>query len=81
LERSVKYSGEAIANLADDLLQLTNGDPNQTAVSIETPRGSLIETLLGRDIPVFSINPKQLNRARPEILTRRSGRGSTGNYC
>jgi transposase len=64
LERSVAHTGSAIAQLADDLLALAGGKANEIAVSIETPRGAIIETLLDRGMVVFSINPKQLDRFR-----------------
>lgn len=63
-ERSVRHIGKAIAALADELIALANEDVAQIAVSIETPRGAIIETLMERGIAVFSVNPKQLDRFR-----------------
>jgi transposase len=63
-ERSVKHSGEAIGKLADDLIERADGDASKIAVSIETPHGAIIETLLERGMVAFSINPKQLDRFR-----------------
>ena len=61
-ERKVKHSGTAITELADILAKL--GDPASTAVSIETPRGAVVEMLMERGFAVFHINPKQLDRFR-----------------
>jgi len=63
-ERSVRHVGKAIAALADELVALANEDPKRIAVSIETPRGAIIETLMERGIAVYSVNPKQLDRFR-----------------
>jgi transposase len=63
-QRSIKHSGEGIARLADELVELANGQPGQVAASIETTWGAVVETLLERGIAVFSINPKQLDRFR-----------------
>ena len=38
--------------------------PEQAWVAIETPRGPVVEALLDRELEVFSINPKQLDRFR-----------------
>lgn len=61
-ERKVKHSGTAITELADILAKL--GDPSTTAVSIETPRGAVVEMLMERGFAVFHLNPKQLDRFR-----------------
>lgn len=61
-ERKVKHSGTAITELADLLAKL--GDPASTAVSIETPRGAVVEMLMERGFAVFHLNPKQLDRFR-----------------
>lgn len=61
-ERRVKHSGTAITELGDILAKL--GDPAATAVSIETPRGAVVEMLMERGFAVFHINPKQLDRFR-----------------
>ena len=63
-ERSVKHTGEAISLFADQLVLLASGEPTKVAVSIETPRGAIMEILLDRGMAVFSINPKQLDRFR-----------------
>ena len=38
--------------------------PEQVAVAIEVPRGSVVETLLERGFHLFALNPKQLDRFR-----------------
>jgi transposase len=63
-ERSVAHSGKTIGEFVDALLARTNGDGLQIAVAIETPRGSIVDTLLDRGIQVFVLNPKQLDRFR-----------------
>lgn len=61
-ERVVKHSGTAITELANFLAKL--GDPATIAVSIETPRGAVVEMLMERGFAVFHLNPKQLDRFR-----------------
>lgn len=64
LECSVEHSGKALTGLTEKLLQLVAGDAGRIAVAIEIPRGPVVEALLERQIPVFAINPKQLDRFR-----------------
>ncbi|HET9958819.1 MAG TPA: IS110 family transposase [Polyangiaceae bacterium] len=64
LEYGIEHSGSALTGLAEKLLQLAGGDPQRVAVAIEVPRGPVVEALLEREIPVFAINPKQLDRFR-----------------
>jgi transposase len=47
-----------------DLLGKLEGAPDRVAVAIETPRGAIVESLLERQFPVFSLNPKQMDRFR-----------------
>lgn len=61
-ERVVKHSGTAIAELAASLAKLD--EPALIAVSIETPRGAVVEMLMERGFAVFHLNPKQLDRFR-----------------
>ena len=42
----------------------TSRSPAEIAVAIEIPRGAIVETLMERGFPVFSLNPKQLDRFR-----------------
>ena len=64
LRRSVKHDGAALAALMKALEELTAHRLERIAVAIETPRGAVVSTLLERQIAVFSINPKQLDRFR-----------------
>jgi len=64
LERSFEHSAQGLASLADTLAKLGGGDPAAVAVSIETPRGAVVEILLERGFAVHAINPKQLDRLR-----------------
>jgi transposase len=61
-ERLVPHTGTGISELADWLEKL--GDSTTVAVSIETPRGAVIEMLMERRFVVFHLNPKQLDRFR-----------------
>jgi transposase len=62
-ERQVRHSAAGLAELCDWLLSF--GRPvSEVHVGIETPHGAVVETLLERSFPVFSINPKQLDRFR-----------------
>jgi transposase len=63
-ERSVEHSGAALAELADRLTHLAEGDCARVAVAIEIPRGPVVETLIERGFHVFALNPKQLDRFR-----------------
>ena len=63
-ERSVTHSGAAIGAFLDWLIGLAQGNPERIAVAIEMPRGALVEMLCDRKIPVYAINPKQLDRFR-----------------
>jgi transposase len=63
-ERAVEHSGPGLAALADWLVALAPGQPERVAVALEVPRGAIVDTLLSRGLPVFAINPKQLDRFR-----------------
>lgn len=63
-ERNITHSGTGIGQLADQLMQLSGGDPGSVAVAIETPRGAIVETLVERGFAVYAINPKQMDRFR-----------------
>ncbi len=63
-ECSVEHSGAALAQLADRLTRLADGEPGRVAVAIEIPRGPVVETLIERGFHVFALNPKQLDRFR-----------------
>jgi len=61
-EWSVEHGGAELVALAEQLLELAKG--RRVAVAIEVPRGAIVETLLEREIAVFSVNPRQLDRFR-----------------
>ena len=64
-ERAFPHSGAGLAALTDWVLSGTDGAPAaQVGVAIETPRGPVVETLLGCGFAVHSINPRQLDRFR-----------------
>lgn len=58
------HSGEAITECVEQLIEMAGGDASRLRVSIETPHGAVVESLMDRSIAVFSINPKQLDRFR-----------------
>ena len=63
-ERTVPHEGAALAAFADWLGQLAEGQPEEVAVALETPRGAVVDGLLARGFHVFALNPKQLDRFR-----------------
>jgi hypothetical protein len=63
-QRQVKHTSDALHAFFDELAKLTDGQPQEIAVGIETPRGALVESLVERGFHVFAINPKQLDRFR-----------------
>ena len=63
-ELTVGHSGEAMERFFEALVRLCGGRPERVAVSIEVPRGALVEGLIERGFAVHSINPKQLDRFR-----------------
>jgi len=46
------------------LLGVLGGAPGGVAVAVESPHNQLVEVLLDRQVPVWAINPKQLDRLR-----------------
>lgn len=60
----VAHDGEALHKFADQLLLMADGDVSRINVAIETPRGSVVATLLERGFAVYAINPKQLDHFR-----------------
>ena len=50
--------------MADWIVRTTQSSPHKVGVAIETPRGPVVESLMGREFVVYSINPKQLDRYR-----------------
>jgi transposase len=64
-QATVKHGGAGIGELFQWLCQATHDAPPATlAAAVEAPRGALSDALLERGYPVFSINPKQLDRFR-----------------
>jgi transposase len=63
-ERSFNHDAEGLNALADWLLTTTGATAEAIGVAIEVPHGPVVESLMERGFPVFSINPKQLDRFR-----------------
>lgn len=57
-------NGSGIHRLIDWILGHAGKRLERLKVGIERPRGPIVETLLERNVSVFSINPKQLDRFR-----------------
>src|SRR5262249_36917694 len=64
LEAAYSHSGKGLGELVEAVLRLADGGAGRIGVAIEVPRGAIVETLLEREIAVFAINPKQLDRFR-----------------
>ena len=64
VERQVAHTGEGIAGLCGWLHELSGGHPASVHAAIEVPHGAVVEMLLERDVQVYAINPKQLDRFR-----------------
>lgn len=63
--RRFRHDGGAVVDLFSWLTKITSeAEPAGVAIAAETPRGSIVEYGLERGHPVFSINPKQLDRFR-----------------
>ena len=63
-QRSFKHCGMGLAQMADWIVRTTQSAPHKVGVAIETPCGPVVESLMGREFVVYSINPKQLDRYR-----------------
>lgn len=63
-ERTIPNDANGLSQMCDWLLELGQAVPEQIAVGIEIPHGVVVEALLDRTIPVYSINPKQIDRFR-----------------
>lgn len=61
---NAEHSGEGLVILVNRLKQRTVYDPALVAIGIEVAWGALVETLVESGYPVFSINPKQVDRFR-----------------
>ena len=62
-KRSFAHAGNAIVEFAQWLSGLVD-DPGQVAITIEIPRGAVVETLVERGFHVYAIKPKQLDHFR-----------------
>jgi transposase len=63
-EEEVAHTGEALGQWVTQLLGRVADLPARLAVALEVPRGPVVELLLARGIPTFSLNPKQATRFR-----------------
>ena len=63
-QRSFKHCGMGLTEMVDWIVRTTQSSPHKVGVAIETPRGPVVESLMGREFVVYSINPKQLDRYR-----------------
>jgi len=62
-ERAVPHTAEGLAGMCDWVASF--GVPaSRVRLAIEMPHGSVVETLLERELAVFSLNPRQLDRFR-----------------
>lgn len=61
---AVDHTAPALHAFVEDLLRRAAGDPSRLAVGIEAPRGAVVELCVERGIPVYAINPKQVDRFR-----------------
>lgn len=63
-QRRFDHGGEGLAEMARWMLSAAGVDAARIGVSIETPRGPVVATLVAQGFAVYSINPKQLDRYR-----------------
>ena len=63
-ERAFGHGGGGLSEMAEWLAGLSTGGLGEVGVAIETPRRPVVESLMERQVAVFSINPKQLDRFR-----------------
>lgn len=64
LKGTFPHTVEGLQEIARKLDELSDGDRARVAIAIETPRGPVVETFIDGGFPVFSLNPKQLDRFR-----------------
>lgn len=62
--RQVPHTSAGLQGLLDALLTRAEGDRSRVVIGIEVPRGALVESCVERGLPVYSINPKQVDRFR-----------------
>lgn len=63
-EQAFPHSGEGLAAMCTWILSCAGCAAERVAVAIEVPHGPVVDSLMDRGFPVFSINPKQLDRFR-----------------
>lgn len=65
----VEHTAVALQAFVEALLMRAAGDLTTLAVGIEVPRGAVVELLVERGLPVYAINPKQVDRFRDRFTT------------
>ena len=63
-ERTFRHGGAGLAEMAEWIAARGGCAAGEIAVAIEVPHGPVVESLMDRGFPVYSINPKQLDRFR-----------------
>ncbi len=63
-ERTFRHGGAGLAEMAEWIAARGSGAAGDIPVAIEVPHGPVVESLMDRGFPVYSINPKQLDRFR-----------------
>ena len=63
-ERVFRHGGAGLAEMADWIAAEGGGSAAEIPVAIEVPHGPVVESLMDRGFPVYSLNPKQLDRFR-----------------
>ena len=63
-QRGFAHCGKGLHEMIDWIVNTTGAPAEKVGVVIETPRGPVVESLLGRGFVVHSINPKQMDRYR-----------------
>ena len=63
-ERTFRHGGAGLAEMAEWIAARGGYAAGEIAVAIEVPHGPVVESLMDRGFPVYSINPKQLDRFR-----------------
>ena len=61
-EKEFENGGAGLSQMADWLLSFAAGEAGEVGVTVETPSGPVVESLLEHGFAVHSINPKQLDR-------------------
>lgn len=64
VQRSFAHSAAGLEELARWLAEAAQLEPGEVPVAIEVPHGPVVACLVAAGYPVFSINPKQLDRFR-----------------